>query len=84
MEVGSPALQVDSLPAELSGKTTGVGCHLQTLKTVAQRVKYLPAMRETWVRSLGREDPLEKVMATHSVTLAWKILWTEEPGSHRP
>ena len=38
-------------------------------------------MRETWVRALGQEDPLEKEMATHSVTLAWKIPWTEEPGS---
>ena len=40
---------------------------------VAQRVKCLPAMQETWVRSLGQEDPLEKEMATHSSTLAWKI-----------
>ena len=47
---------------------------------VAQMVKCLPAMRETWVQSLGREDPLEKEMATHSSTLAWKIPWTEEPG----
>ena len=47
---------------------------------VAQRVKHLPAMRETWVRSLGWEDPLEKEMATHSSTLAWRIPWTEEPG----
>ena len=47
---------------------------------VAQRVKRLPAMRETWVRSLGWEDPLEKEMATHSSTLAWKIPWTEKPG----
>ena len=47
---------------------------------VAQRVKHLPAMRETWVRSLGQEDPLEKEMATHSSTLAWKIPWTEKPG----
>ena len=46
---------------------------------VAQRVKHLPAMQETWVRSLGQEDPLEKEMATHSRTLAWKMLWTEEP-----
>ena len=42
-------------------------------------VKRLPAMRETWVRSLGREDPLEKEVAIHSSTLAWKIPWTEEP-----
>ena len=45
---------------------------------VAQTVKRLPAMRDTWVQSLGREDPLEKEMATHSSTLAWKIPWTEE------
>ena len=45
---------------------------------VAQMVKCLPTMRETWVRSLGREDPLEKEMATHSSTLAWKIPWMEE------
>ena len=43
-------------------------------------VKSLPIMQETQVRSLGREDPLEKAMATHSSTLAWKIPWTEEPG----
>ena len=47
---------------------------------VAQMVKRLPAMWETWVRSLGREDPLEKEMATHSSILAWKVLWMEEPG----
>ena len=43
-------------------------------------VKNLPAMWKTWVRSLGQEDPLEKEMAPHSSTLAWKIPWTEEPG----
>ena len=47
---------------------------------VAQRLKRLPAMQETWVRSLGREDPLEKEMATYSSILAWTIPWTEEPG----
>jgi len=47
---------------------------------VAQTVKRLPAMRETWVRSLDQEDPLEKEMATHSSTLAWKIPRMEEPG----
>ena len=47
---------------------------------VAQRVKRLPTMRETWVRSLGQEDPLEKAMAPHSSTLAWKTPWTEKPG----
>ena len=47
---------------------------------VAQTVKRLSTMRETWVWSLGREDPLEKEVAIHSSTLAWKIPWTEEPG----
>ena len=47
---------------------------------LAQMVKPLPTMREMHVRSLGREDLLEKEMATHSSTLAWKITWTEEPG----
>ena len=47
---------------------------------VARTVKHLPTMWETWVRSLGQEDPLEKEMANHSSTLAWKIPWTEEPG----
>ena len=47
---------------------------------VAQTVKDLPAMWETWVRSLGWEDPLEEGMATHSSILAWRIPWTEEPG----
>ena len=47
---------------------------------VAQMVKRLSTMQETRVRSLGWEDPLEKEMAIHSSTIAWKILWTEEPG----
>ena len=47
---------------------------------MAQRVKRLPAMQETWVLSLAQEDPLEKEMATHSSILAWKIPWTEKPG----
>ena len=47
---------------------------------VAQRVKSLPPMQETWVRTLGQEDPLEKEMATHSSILDWKIPWMEEPG----
>ena len=46
---------------------------------VAQMVKSLPAVQETQVRSLGQEDPLEKGMATHSSSLAWKNSWTEEP-----
>ena len=47
---------------------------------VAQRLKCLPGMLETQVQSLGREDPLEKEMAPHSSTLAWRIPWREEPG----
>ena len=51
---------------------------------VAQMVKHLPTMWETWVQSLGQEDPLEKEMATQSSTLAWEIPWTEEPGGLQP
>ena len=47
---------------------------------LAQMVKHLPTMQETQVQSLGREDPLEKKMATNSSTIAWKIPWTEECG----
>ena len=61
--------------------------HLTSL--VAQTVKHLPIMRENWVQSLGREDLLQKEMATHSRILAWRIPWMEEPhrlqsmGLHR-
>ena len=65
IEPGSPALQADSLLTELQGK---------------QMVKHMSTMQETWVRFLGWEDPLEKEMAIHSSTIAWKIPWTEEPG----
>ena len=51
---------------------------------VAQAVKNLPAMQETWVQSLGWEDPLEKGMATHSSILAWEIPWTDEPSRLQP
>ena len=68
-----------------SGKVyvKAVYCHpayLTWASLVAQMVKRLPAMWETRIRSLGREDPLEKEMATHSRALAWKISWMEEPG----
>ena len=53
---------------------------LQLSTGVAQRLKRLPAMRETWVRSLGWEGPLEKEMATHSSILVWRMPWTEEVG----
>ena len=65
---------VKSLPAN-AGDLREVGASL-----VAQRLKHLPLMQETWVRSLGWEDPLEKEMATHSSIFAWRIPWTEEPG----
>ena len=51
---------------------------------MAQAVKHLPAMRETWVQSLGWEDLLEKEMATHSSILAWKIPWTESLANYSP
>ena len=53
---------------------------LYRVSLVAQMLKNLPAMQETWIQSLGWEDPLEKGMHTHSSILAWRILWTEEPG----
>ena len=55
-------------------------CRSSSDSLVAQTVKSLPTMQETWVRSLGQEDPLEKGMTTHSSLLAWRIPWTEEPG----
>ena len=53
---------------------------VNTASLLAQTVKRLPAMQETRIQFLGREDPLEKEMATHSSTLAWRIPWMEEPG----
>ena len=53
---------------------------VQFSSLVAQRLKCLPAMQETWVQSLGQEDPLEKEMATHSSVLAWRVPGTGEPG----
>ena len=50
------------------------------LSMVSQMVKNLPAVQETWVQALGREDTVKKGMATHSIILAWRIPWTEEPG----
>ena len=60
----------------------GIGYPLQypQASLVAQMVKNPPIMRETWIRSLGEDNPLEKGMATHSSILAWRIPWTEEPG----
>ena len=55
-------------------------CHLVIASLVAQMVKRLSTMQETWVRSLGQKDRLEKEMAIHSSTIAWKSPWTKEPG----
>ena len=68
-------------PMDCSTSGFPVCYHSRSYSTeVAQTVKRLPTMRETWVWSLGWEFPLEKEMATHSSTLTWKIPWTEEPG----
>ena len=71
-----------SIPGLRRSTGEGIGYPLQYSWAflVAQPVKNPPVMRETWVRSLGWEDPLEKAMATHSRILAWRIPWTEEPG----
>ena len=57
-----------------------VACGYEWTSLVAQMVKNPPAMQETWVQSLGGEDPLEKEMVTYSSIRAWRILWTEAPG----
>ena len=62
------------------GQEFGRGLSVLPTSIVAQTVKRLSAMRETCIRFLGQEDPLEKEMATHSSTLAWKIPWMKEPG----
>ena len=62
------------------GIYTGLPQGDRVTSLVAQKVKHLPTMRETQVQSLGQEDPLEKEIATHSSTVAWKIPWMEEPG----
>ena len=61
-------------------KASEQGSEAAGMGSVAQRLKRLPAMRETWVRSLDWEDPLEKEMTTHSSILAWRIPWMEELG----
>ena len=68
------------IPGSSSKKENKFAVSATIYNLVAQRLKRLPAIQETWVRSLDREDPLEKEMATHSSTLAWRIPWREEPG----
>ena len=67
-----------------SGRSAGEGIgyplHYSWASLVCQLVKNPPAVQETWVQSLGREDPLEEGMTAHSSVLAWSIPWTEEPG----
>ena len=81
------ARDVGSIPRSGKSPTGGNGYPLQYSclenpmgRVVAQTVKHLSTMWETQIRSLGREDPLEKEMAIHSGTIAWKVPWTEEPG----
>ena len=69
-----------SIPGSGRSAAEGIGYPLQYSSLVAQLVKNPLAMQETWVRSLGWEDPLEEGMATHSSVLAWRIPWTQEPG----
>ena len=61
-----------------------IDLQLKVAPQVAQAVKNLPPVQETWVRSLSQEDLLEKEIATHSSILAWRIPWAEEPGSYSP
>ena len=76
----SPHLTLEADMVQLGNKKIFEATQVMWASLVAQRVKRLPTMLETQVQSLGWEDPLEKAMATHSSTLAWKILWTEKPG----
>ena len=71
-----------SIPGSGRSSAEGIGYPLlySWVSLVAQMVKNPPAMRETWVQSLGWEDPLEEGMATHFSILAWRIPWTEESG----
>ena len=75
-----------SIPGWGRSPGKGIGYPLQDswASLVAQLVKNLTAMQETWVRSLGWEDPLEKGRVTHSNILAWRIPWTEEPSGLQP
>ena len=77
-ESGCNAGDPSSIPGSGKAAGEGIGYPLQHswASLVAQTVKNLPVMQETWVRSLSREDPLEKGKATHSSILAWRIPWT--------
>ena len=81
----SPALQTDSLLSEPPGKPLTICTQFSIIKKhkgdslVAQLANNLPAIKDTWVQSLGREDPMEMEIATRSNILAWRIPWTEDP-----
>ena len=75
---GGPGKKTRRIKDQLGNASTQRGHAWASL--VAQVVKKPPAMQETWVQSLGQEDPLEEEMATHSSIPAWRIPWTEEPG----
>ena len=72
----------EALPEQPKRETVTLSSdsYFLTCSLAAQRLKRLPPMQDTWVRSLGQEDPLEKEMATHSSILVWRIPWAEEPG----
>ena len=81
--VGAPGFVVWTFMNECFSATSnilGVSKKVVWSFLAGSMVKNLPAIQETWARSLGQEDPLEKEMATHSSSLAWRIPWTEEPG----
>ena len=91
LQLPSPPSGLCTQPVLGSSPPTASGCSCLTsifkgdlsvgwASLVAQRIKNQPAMQETWVRSLGQKDHLEKGMATYSSILAWRIPWTEEPG----
>ena len=75
---GDPSLIPGS--GRFPGEGIGYPFQYSWVSLVAQKVKNLPAVPETWVQSLGYDDPLEEGMATHSIMLACRIPWTEEPG----
>ena len=71
---------LSSLPISISFPYIYLHLHIRRVSLMVQIVNNLPTVQETWVQSLGQEDPLEKGMATQSSILAWRIPWTEEPG----
>ena len=79
----SPFRRLGSAQTRIEPKVVFSVAYRTWASLVAQRLKHLPAMQETWVQSLGQEDPLEKEMATHSSILAQRIPWTEEPGGRQ-